>query len=95
VAVATLATQSAGCQPAAQLVDRPFLLVHGDADTIIPASSSDMVRGIAGHGEVVVLPGVGHLFNEVTDALRVSLAAWIMGAFAGTPGPFLQAEQPA
>jgi pimeloyl-ACP methyl ester carboxylesterase len=88
VAVVTLATQSAGCQPAAGLRDRPFLLVHGDADTIIPASSSAMVRGIAGHGEVVVLPGSGHLLREHADELRERLHRWLLAAYDGEPGPF-------
>ena len=88
MAVATLATQSAGCQSAPQLRGRPVLLVHGDADTIIPASSSAMVRGIAGHGEAVVLPGAGHLLNEAADDLRDRLAAWILAAFSGEPAAF-------
>jgi pimeloyl-ACP methyl ester carboxylesterase len=88
VAVATLAGQSAGCQPAAELGGRPFLLVHGDADTIIPASSSATVRAIAGHGEVVVLPGSGHLLREHADELRDRLHRWLLAAYDGEPGPF-------
>lgn len=88
VAVATLATQSAGCQPAARLRDRPLLLVHGDADTIVPAASSATVRGIAGHGELVVLPGSGHLLREHADELRERLHRWLLAAYDGEPGPF-------
>lgn len=91
VAVATLATQSAGCQPVAKLQDRPLLLVHGDADTIIPPSSSATVRGIAGHGELVVLPGAGHLLNEAADELRTRLHAWVLAALDGKPVPYAQA----
>jgi pimeloyl-ACP methyl ester carboxylesterase len=88
VAIVTLATQSAGCEPAADLGGRPLLLVHGDADAVIPASSSAHVQRIAGHGEVVVLPGAGHLLTEVADDLRGRLAAWILSAFDGGPEPF-------
>lgn len=86
VAVATLATQSAGCEPAAHLGGRPLLLVHGDADAVIPASSSAYVQRIAGHGELVVLPGAGHLLTEAGDELRVRLPRWILGTFTGN-GP--------
>lgn len=88
VAVATLATQSAGCQPVTELRDLPLLFVHGDADTIVPASSSAMVQGIAGHGELVVVPDAGHLLNECADDLRARLPRWILAALAGTPTPF-------
>jgi pimeloyl-ACP methyl ester carboxylesterase len=88
VAVATLATQSAGCESAADLGGRPLLLVHGDADAVIPASSSSHVRRIAGHGEVVVLPGAGHLLAEVAQDLRDRLAPWVLSAFDGPPPPF-------
>ena len=87
-AVLTLATQSAGCAPVAQLADRPLLLVHGDADAIIPPSSSRAVRQLAGHGEVVVLPGAGHLLREAAGELRPRLLRWVLAAFDGDPGPF-------
>lgn len=87
-AVVTLATQSAGCEPAADLGGRPFLLVHGDADAVIPASASARVRQVAGHGEVVVLPGAGHLLAEAADELRDRLLPWILAAFDGPPPPF-------
>ncbi len=86
--VVTLATQSAGCEPAAELGGRPLLLVHGDADAVIPAYSSAHVRQLAGHGEVVVLPGAGHLLAEAADELRKRLVPWILAAFDGAPDPF-------
>ena len=46
----------------------PVLLVHGDADTVVPASSSDTAATILGDLRVPVdhlkLPGVGHLIDE-------------------------------
>lgn len=88
VGLATLASQSAGCEPAVDLGGRPFLLVHGDADAVIPVSSSAHVRALAGHGDLVVLPGAGHLLTEAGDDLRTRLPRWILGAFDGTPEPF-------
>lgn len=88
VAVVTLASQSAGCEPAADLGGRPLLLIHGDADGVIPSSAGAHVQHLAGHGELVLLPGVGHLLTEAADDLRTRLPRWILGAFDGTPEPF-------
>jgi hypothetical protein len=46
------------------------------------------VRRVAGYGELVVLPGVGHLLTEAADDLRARLPRWILAAFDGTPEPF-------
>lgn len=59
--VCLLSTQSAGCERAAAIAPRPFLLIHGDQDEILPPESSLAVRELAGgHGEVVIVPGEGH-----------------------------------
>ena len=75
--VVTLATQSAGCEAAEHLQDTPLLLVHGEDDELLPPMSSDMVRMLAGHGELVVLPGTGHLLTEVAEDLRELVGGWI------------------
>ena len=75
--VVTLSTQSAGCEGAAGLGGRPFLLIHGDADEILPAHTSEMVRALAGYGDLEVHPGTGHLLLEVADHLRERLGTWI------------------
>ena len=80
--IATLATQSAGCEMADALdPDVPLILFHGDRDEILPAMASELVRMIAGHGELVLLPGAGHLMSEAGDELRDQLAAWIPAQF--------------
>src|SRR4051794_11189123 len=66
--VVTLSTQSAGCEDAAQL-RAPLLAFHGDADEILPPETSFVVQALAGHGEVVVLPGEGHLLSDAHDQL--------------------------
>ena len=81
--VVTLATQSAGCEVAEQLAC-PLLLFHGDADEVLPAAASEMVRFIAGRGELVVLPGTGHLMTEAGAELRQRLLDWIPAVLAGT-----------
>jgi len=90
--VVTLSTQSAGCENADALGSTPLLLIHGDKDEILPMMASQMVQMIAGQGEVVILPGTGHLLTEAADDLRRRLGAWIPERLAaheaaGLPGP--------
>ena len=65
--VVTFATQSAGCEAAAGLGDTPLLLFHGERDEILPIEASEMVRMLAGGGELVRLPGDGHLLAKSGD----------------------------
>lgn len=75
--VVTFATQSAGCEVAGALAGRPLLLFHGDRDELLPAESSHMVQAIAGGGEVVMLPGDGHLLAKSDDAIIERLDSWL------------------
>jgi pimeloyl-ACP methyl ester carboxylesterase len=75
--VVTLSTQSAGCQMAAGLGGRPFLLFHGDRDEILPVAASETVRMMAGYGDLVIMEGTGHLLTEVGAELRARLVEWI------------------
>jgi hypothetical protein len=86
--VVTLATQSAGCQDAAQVAPRPFLLFHGAKDEIIPVGASETVRLVAGHGEVVVHPEADHMLTAAAEDLRRRLPPWILRAFDGEAEPF-------
>ncbi len=61
--VVTLATQSAGCEPAELLADRNLLYFHGTNDQILPHQASEMVRMLAGTGELVLLDGADHLLK--------------------------------
>ena len=79
--VVTLATQSAGCEHADALTC-PLLLIHGDADELLPPMASEMVRMIAGHGDLQVVPGAGHLLKEAGDLLRERVGSWIPERFA-------------
>jgi hypothetical protein len=65
--VVTLATQSAGCEVAEGLGDRDLLYIHGTADTILPHFASEMVRMLAGTGELVLLDGADHLLKPAGD----------------------------
>lgn len=77
VGVVTFATQSAGCEVAGALAGRPLLLFHGDRDELLPPESSHVVAAIAGHGEVVMLPGDGHLLAKSDDVIVERLDEWL------------------
>jgi pimeloyl-ACP methyl ester carboxylesterase len=80
--VVTLSTQSAGCEHASELGGTPLLLFHGTEDEILPPEASSVVQMLAGHGEVVLLPGTGHLLTQAADELRERLSTWIPARFA-------------
>lgn len=80
--VVTFATQSAGCERADELgEDVPLLLFHGDRDELLPVVVSKAVLELAGHGELVVLPGNGHLLTEAGAELRARLLEWVPARF--------------
>lgn len=81
--VVTLATQSAGCEIAGGLAGRPLLLFHGDRDELLPAVCSETVRMIAGAGELVMVPGAGHLLTQGAVAIRAKLEEWLPAVLAG------------
>jgi pimeloyl-ACP methyl ester carboxylesterase len=77
VGVVTFASQSAGCEVAAGLHGKPLLLFHGERDEILPPESSEMVRTLAGGGELIRLPGEGHLLAKSGDILWERLEEWL------------------
>jgi len=80
--VVTFATQSAGCEVAGGLQGRPLLLFHGDRDEILPLEASEVVRSMAGTGELRVMPGDGHLLARSHDVMREEVNAWCDTVFA-------------
>jgi len=82
VGVVTFATQSAGCEVAGALAGRPLLLFHGDRDELLPPESSYIVAAMAGHGEVVLLPGDGHLLAKSDEVIVDRLDEWLPNVLA-------------
>lgn len=78
--VVTFATQSAGCDNGDEL-RVPLLLFHGDRDEILPPMASQVVQMIAG-GELVIVPGAGHLLAEARDVMWDRLVTWVPDRFA-------------
>ena len=75
--VVTFATQSAGCEVAGGLGDKPLLLFHGERDEILPIEASEMVQMIAGSGRLVRLPGDGHLLAKSDAVIWEHLEEWL------------------
>ena len=75
--VVTLSTQSAGCEIAPAIADRELLLIHGGRDELLPVWASEVVKEIAGTGELIIYPPAGHLLLECADELRELLPGWI------------------
>lgn len=81
--VVTFATQSAGCEVAAGLQGRPLLMFHGDADSILPMEASEVVRAMAGTGDLHVMHGDDHLLARSHDEMMGVLEPWLENVFAG------------
>ncbi len=82
VGVCTLSTQSSGCEGAAGLAPRPFLLLHGADDDVLPAETSHVVQMLAqGHGDVEILPGEGHGLTNNSPATADRICRWVTSVF--------------
>jgi len=75
--VVTFATQSAGCEVAGGLQGTPLLMFHGDQDSILPLEASEVVRAIAGYGDLQVMVGDGHLLTNSHDVMYETVLNWI------------------
>lgn len=80
--VVTFATQSAGCEPAELLSDRNLLYFHGTNDQILPSQASEMVRMLAGTGELVLLDGADHLLKPAGSQILARLLDHLPPVFA-------------
>lgn len=75
--VVTFATQSAGCELAGGLQGKKFLMFHGENDSILPVEASEVVRAIAGTGDLHVMPSDDHLLAKSHDAMFETVMTWI------------------
>lgn len=85
--VVTFATQSAGCEIAGGLQGKPLLMFHGDRDSILPPDASEVVRAIAGSGDLHIMPGDDHLLANSHDVMFETVMAWLDDVLMGKPQP--------
>jgi 3-oxoadipate enol-lactonase len=62
---------------------RPVLIVHGDADQIVPPDNVDVLRSFVPHAEVVLVPRAGHIL--MTDARRELIEAMLGFVYRHAP----------
>jgi cephalosporin-C deacetylase-like acetyl esterase len=79
-AVVTLATQSYGIEPIADLAPRcGALLIHGMNDTVLPPSCSEYGYKLAhDHKLLRLYPGAGHMLDEVATEVYDDVCNWIV-----------------
>jgi uncharacterized protein len=57
----------------------PWLLVHGEADELVPLQDSLDARAAAAHRpDLVVLPGVDHRFTGAIPAACDAVVPWLL-----------------
>ena len=77
--VVALSSQLAGAHVAGELAPKPLLLIHGDADTILPHESSQALYDRAGEPKTLkILPGVGHRLSEAADEVFDLVRDWLL-----------------
>jgi pimeloyl-ACP methyl ester carboxylesterase len=58
----------------------PLLLVHGQADSLIPLTRAQEIRAAVPRARLIELPGVGHMpMMEAPQRTAQALQAWIYG----------------
>jgi pimeloyl-ACP methyl ester carboxylesterase len=79
--VVTLATQSYGTAPAADLAPRcSILAIHGAEDQVLPPSCSVYVHRLAGEPKhLIIYAGAGHGLDEVAEEVHRAVHDWIVG----------------
>ena len=83
--VVAMSPQLDGTQTVEKIAPRPLLLVHGEADPILPALCSRNIHDRARDPKTLVLyPGAGHLLTECAAELRGLLERWIMETLEGS-----------
>lgn len=78
--VITLATQSYGAGVASDLGPRcSILLIHGSADPVLPAESSEHVYSLAQEPkQIIIFPGATHNLDEDSEALFTNVKTYIL-----------------
>lgn len=84
VGVAALSSQSYGAEAIADVAPRPVLLIHGQADEVLPdACSRDLHRMARAPKELILYPGCRHGLDECRNELDRDLTSWITRVAAG------------
>jgi pimeloyl-ACP methyl ester carboxylesterase len=78
-AVVALSSQLAGAHVVNEVAPRPLLLIHGDADTILPHQSSEAIFERALEPKTLkIIPGADHRLAEAADEVFDLTADWLL-----------------
>lgn len=60
-------------------LDRPTLIIHGDADRLVPPENAQVLARLIPHAKLLIVPGAGHILltdarHEVVEAMLDFLA---------------------
>ena len=76
--VAALSSQSAGTGAVDKLSPRPLLLMHGQADEVLPAAASkDIYSRALEPKELLLYPGCKHGLDQCREQVDTDLLGWI------------------
>ena len=77
-AVVALASPTLGAEDVVLLRPRPLLVVHGEADAVLPVANAELIHGWAsGPKRLVTYAGAGHGLRECRAELRALLLDWL------------------
>ena len=77
-AVAVIASQLNGAEEVVLLNGRPLLVIHGEADSVLPVSNAHTIfEWASSPKELATLPGAGHGLRESPEELRTLLKQWV------------------
>lgn len=69
--------------PQAARVDVPWLLVHGDADELVPYQDSlDAIAAASGRPTLVTMKGIDHRFTGAIPEMVDAVVTWLTSRFA-------------
>jgi fermentation-respiration switch protein FrsA (DUF1100 family) len=78
VGVVAMSSQTAGTGAVDKISPKPLLLIHGTADEVLPASSSqDIYRRALEPKKMLLYPGCKHGLDQCREELDEDLLAWI------------------
>jgi pimeloyl-ACP methyl ester carboxylesterase len=76
--VIALSSQTAGSHNVGDVSPRPLLLIHGDEDSVLAHSCSEMIYDWAEEPkELVLMPATGHRLTETSRDVRFKVKSWI------------------
>lgn len=72
--------------PIAGQIECPFLVVHGELDTIVPLDQAEAYAKAVPHAQLVVVPDGNHVCNNLAHLVRPQAADWLRHTMTASEG---------